>query len=69
MNTRRSSNGSAAGAALLMGRRGLLIAIGGTALLADAGGRLLVQAANAGTRRLAAWNAAAARTRSQLFGG
>ena len=48
--------------------RGVVIAIGGTALLVDASGRLLGGAATAGTRRIAAWNAAVGRTRARLSG-
>jgi hypothetical protein len=50
-----------AGQVLSIARRGVVIAVGGTALLVEASGRLLGEAATAGKRHIAAGNAAAER--------
>ena len=56
------------GDALSLARRSALIAVGGTALLVEAGGRLLRRAQMTGTKQVTAWRASVGRARSRLFG-
>jgi hypothetical protein len=53
---------------LALARRGVVIAVGGTVLLADAGGRLVRRAATVGNRQMKAWNQSVGRAQSRLFG-
>ena len=58
---------STGGSVLAIARRGVLIAVGGSAVLADASGRLLGRAGAAGEKQLTAWSASVARLRERLF--
>ena len=66
--SRTGARVSTAGGMLSMARRGVLIAVGGSVVLADASGRLVGRAGTVGKKQMTAWSASVTRLRERLWG-